>query len=106
MDSLPEAYYFNPTRLTNAIAKKTEFADLAQTHRIFCRRALFNHGRRHVGVAWAGCPSYTAWPGHSGDRISMGQKVARHMPSMAARSFSKNQIEKGELIDESNQRES
>ena len=75
---------------------------MAQTNRIFCRRALFNHGRRHVGVAWTGCPSYTAWPGHSGDRISMGQKVARNMPSMAARSFSKNQIEKGELIHESN----
>jgi hypothetical protein len=36
----------------------------------------------------------------------MGQKVARNMPSMAARSFSKNQIEKAELIHESNQRES
>jgi hypothetical protein len=36
----------------------------------------------------------------------MGQKVARNMPSMAARSFSKNQIEKGELIHESNQHES
>jgi len=79
---------------------------LAQTNRIFCRRVLSNHGRRHVGVAWTGCPSYTAWLGHSGDRISMGQKVARNMPSMAARSFSKNQIEKGELIHESNQRES
>jgi hypothetical protein len=89
MDSLPEAYYFNPTRLSNAIAKKTELADLAQTHRIFCRRALFNHGRRHVGVAWAGCPSYTAWPGHSGDRISMGQKMALNSSSMAARRFQK-----------------
>jgi hypothetical protein len=66
---------------------------MAQANHIFCGRGLFDHRRRDVGVAWA-CPySHTAWLGHSGDRVSMGQKVALNGSSMAARSFSKTLIQ-------------
>jgi len=67
---------------------------MAQINHIFRRGALFNSGCRNVGITWTGCSFYTAWLGHSGDRVSMGQKVALNGSSMAARSLSKNQIER------------
>jgi len=70
---------------------------MAQVNHIFRRRAVFNRGRRDVGTAWAGYCSYTAWLDHPGDRVSMGEKVARNSSSMAARPFSKSQVEKVEL---------
>ena len=45
---------------------------MAQVNHIFRRRPLFNPGRRDVGFAWTGSSSYTAWLGHTGDRVSMG----------------------------------
>ena len=95
MDPL-RAQYFNPTRLTDAITPKKEFADLAASNCIFYWRGLPNHWHRDVGVAWTGASSHTAWPGDFGDRISMGQKVALNWPSMAARSVSKDQVKKAE----------
>jgi hypothetical protein len=80
-----------------AIPAKKKFADLAAGNRIFYWRGLPNHWHCDVGVAWTGSSSYTAWPGDFGDRISMGQKVPLNRPSMAARSVSKNQVEKAEL---------
>ena len=88
-----------------AIPAKKKFADLAAGNRIFYWRGLPNHWRRDVGVAWTGSSSYTAWPGDFGDRISMGQKVAVDRSSMAARSFPKNQIKKGEVNHESRRSE-
>jgi hypothetical protein len=64
---------------------------MAEVNSIFCRRTLFNPGRRDVGIAWTGPCSYTPWPGHSGNRISMGEKVALNSSSVAARSFSQDQ---------------
>ena len=70
---------------------------MAQVNHIFHRRALFNRGRRDVGTAWTGCSSYPAWLGHTGDRVSMGEKVAGNSSSMAARPFSKSQVEKAQV---------
>ena len=70
---------------------------MAQANHILCGRGLFDHWRRDVGVAWAGCSFYTAWPSHFGSRIFMGQKVAVESSSMAARPFSKSQVEKAEV---------
>jgi hypothetical protein len=70
---------------------------MAQVNHISRRRDLFNPGRRDVGIAWTGCCFYTAWLGHTGDRVSMGEKVAGNSPSVASRSISKNQVDKAEL---------
>jgi hypothetical protein len=77
---------------------------MAQINHIFRRGALFNSGCRDVGITWTGCSFYTAWLGHSGDRVSMGQKMAGDSSSMAARPLSKNQVKKGELNRETSRR--
>src|SRR6516165_7001661 len=69
---------------------------MAEVNHIFHRRALFNRGRRDGGTAWTGCSSYPAWLGYTGDRVSMGQKVARNSSSMATWPFSKSQVEKAQ----------
>jgi hypothetical protein len=66
---------------------------MAQINHIFRGRTLFNSGRRDVDITWTGCSFHTTWLGNSGDRVSMGQKVALNGSPMAARSFSKTLIQ-------------
>jgi hypothetical protein len=77
-----------------AIPTKKEFATLAPSRRFCRRRDHSDHWNSDVGCAGTRHYFYTAWSGHSGERISMGEKVALDSPSMAARPFSKSQIEK------------
>ena len=60
-----------------AIPAKKEFADLAPSRRVFRRWALAHDWNRDVGYARSRNCFYTPWSGHLGDRIYMGQKMAR-----------------------------
>ena len=80
-----------------AIAPKKEFTNLAPGSRFFPRWRYSHPWTHNAGPARTGHHFYTFGSSHSGERISMGQKVALNSSSMATSSLPKNQVEKGEL---------